>query len=260
MQEFPIPIVNLSNLYINGLNLLYETPTTISVGTGMARDSSDTYDIVNNESLTLNGAVNGANGLDTGSLSGNKLYYVFIIYDYSNTNLPAALLSLSKDSPVMPSLNGVTYAAYRRIGCVATDGTSEFRKFYTMGVSSQRYVQFDTPITVLTAGSSTTFSGIQLKAFIPFVETTVYLNAKYTPVTAASTANIRPLRSTVAAGSCPITLKGNVSAVDINFNMLKVGCLLNDVDPSLAVSVGFSYSVTASDSLTLELVGYDESL
>lgn len=260
MQEFPIPITNLGNLYINGLNLNYETTTTISVSTGMARDSSDTYDIVNAQTLPLNGAINGVNGLDTGTLAANLVYYVFLIYDYTHTNLPAALLSLSKDEPVMPSLNGVTYAASRRIGSVVTNGSSQFRTFYSIGINNQRYVQFDSPITVLNAGTSATFANVQLKPYLPFLENSAYFNALYTPTTASSTANIRSFRSGATAGNCPITLRGNVNAVQINFNMLKIACLLDNSNESLATTIGISYSVTASDILTLQLVGYEENL
>lgn len=55
---------------------------------------------------TCNQASSGANGLDTGTVSGTNWYYVWIIYN-PTTGVVASLLSLSATAPTMPS--GYTY-------------------------------------------------------------------------------------------------------------------------------------------------------
>lgn len=60
-------------------------------------------------SVTLNVAVNGANGLDVGSLTANTVYYTFLI---DNGSITASLASLSSTAPTLPS--GYVYAC--RVG------------------------------------------------------------------------------------------------------------------------------------------------
>lgn len=73
--------------------------------------------------VTIDASVNAAvNRLDTGSLTTNTWYYIWII---SNGSTTGALLSLSSTAPTMPS--GYTYKT--RAGSCRTDGSSVLYRF-----------------------------------------------------------------------------------------------------------------------------------
>jgi len=71
--------------------------------------------------LTINAAVNGANGLDSGGLANNSWYYIFVIYNPTTATV-AGLLSTSSSSPTLPS----GYTALGRFGAIPTDGSATF--------------------------------------------------------------------------------------------------------------------------------------
>lgn len=71
-----------------------------------------------NISLTINFAVNGANGLDTGSIGVSSEYYIWLI---DNGAAVAGLASTSSTSPVLPS--GYSYSC--RVGSAVTNGSSQ---------------------------------------------------------------------------------------------------------------------------------------
>ncbi len=177
-----VPVVNLGNLYISGLRMTYATATTFTVAQGQARDSMNIDDIVlalpplNNgtpvtTAFTLNGAVSGAGGLDTGVLLASKLYYVYVISSSQNSkiNLPPSpqeslavppfttpdptapvvqggyyvqanvLISLSATAPLLP----YNFDSFRRIGAVSTDSSVHFVAFQQTGYGQNRTMWYD---------------------------------------------------------------------------------------------------------------------
>lgn len=254
MTQQLIPIVNLPNLYADNCQVSWASATTLSVAAGQVRDSTNIYDIALSEAITLDGAVNGVNGLDTGALAANTWYAVFVIYDPTNANPPKTLLSTSATAPLMPSLYGTTYGAFRRIGWVKTDGSEEFLKFYCIGKGKERFYQWDVPISILSGGSSATFAAVNASVGAPKQVAPIYLNIAYTPTTAASVASIRPTGSTAAALSCPIELKSTVNAVAVKDSMVKILPLLSSGNASI------DYIVTASDALSLTVAAFEDYL
>src|SRR5580692_3582295 len=91
------PIINQPFLYVNGLLVSNDatTPNTVlDIAAGQCRDSNNVIDMIlgdflnegygtDNSSTSLNAAVNGLNGLDTGSLAASTMYAVYIIADSS---------------------------------------------------------------------------------------------------------------------------------------------------------------------------------
>ena len=94
------PIYSLPHLYISGLNISAASTTIIAIAPGQARDSNDNIDmpvgfpnlqgnVLNPATLNLNfmpplylnSGVNGANGLDTGSLAASSNYLIWLIGD-----------------------------------------------------------------------------------------------------------------------------------------------------------------------------------
>jgi hypothetical protein len=244
-------IVNQPTLYVNGLNLAWASNTTLTVATGQCRDSTNVLDMSLSNAATINAAVNGVNGLDTGTLAASTLYWVFLIADLQGFKPTAALLSLSPTAPTLP----YGYGAIRRIGRCLTDGSVHILPFTITGTGGGKYVQFNTPISVLSGGTSSTFAAVNLLIGAPSVTnpTLVYLNYLYTPTTAASLASLRATGATTTSGNCPVELKGNVSAVSF-----KSHCVILPAVSSGNLSI--DYVVTASDALTLTLAAFQETL
>lgn len=80
-------------------------------------------------SVTINTAVNGANGLDTGSLTLNSVYYFYLI---DNGSAPAGLISLSSTSPTLPT----NYTYVCRVGAIVTDSSSHVFGFIQSGANT----------------------------------------------------------------------------------------------------------------------------
>lgn len=109
-----------SNLYISGLEFDVDPTTqTIEIYEGVCA-SDDSSFIIDNSSqpvsnLTINPAVTGINGLDTGTIAANTWYYVWMCAGSSGVG---AVLSTSVTGPTLPA----GYDLYqRRIGAVRTD-------------------------------------------------------------------------------------------------------------------------------------------
>lgn len=174
------PIVNQPALYMNGLLLSNDatTPNTkLDVAPGICRDSNNVIDInlgnylgqsgigTANSATVINFAVNGANGLDTGSFAASTGYYIFAIADSSEKHVPAAIASLSASAPTLP----FGYDSIRLLGWVLSDGSTHLLPFYASGSGSQKYFQWDAPIavTVTASGTSATYSAMDLSVGMP---------------------------------------------------------------------------------------------
>jgi hypothetical protein len=176
-----IPIVNLGNLYVSGLNLTYLTTTTFSVAAGQARDSSDVNDIVLDAAVTVNVRTNGVNGLDIGTLAANAIYYVFIVGDSTKYEDPCALISLSATAPVLP----VGYDMFRRIGAIKGDATAApntlILPFHQRCFGLDRAMYYMTPIaTAIAAGNALVWTDVILTTFVPTTATSVIAQSRLT--------------------------------------------------------------------------------
>ena len=231
------PIITLPVLNINGMIVSNNatTPNTkLDISAGTARDSNNVMDITlgaanpNLEGatvtapVTINAAVVGANGIDTGSLGASKVYAVYIIADSRYYQATAGLLSLASNStPTMP----FGYDSYRLIGYAVTDGSSHFLLHYVSGTGNSRLFTFDAPIAVLSAGTQTGYTGVALTAFVPPVANTpVNLFSNFTANAAADILNYQGYNSvgdavTViapVAGATAHTTSNNVVLAQLN--------------------------------------------
>jgi hypothetical protein len=200
------PMVNAGSLYINGLGIAPGTTTLkVALSSGAARDSTNQDDIVLAADVSINFGVNGANGLDTGSIAASTFYYVYVIasslsanpetnvqvqvspiggtsingtiltqttiatptYSVSNNLQPAGLVSLSATAPTLP----IGYDMFRRVGAVLTGGGSTVLPFWqeNNGNGTNRKMWYDAPISVLTATASATFVAQSLAVAVPVV-------------------------------------------------------------------------------------------
>lgn len=205
------PIVNQPFLYVNGLLLSNDatTPNTkLDVAAGVCRDSNNIIDInlgnyLNqgnqqvsaNSATVINFSVNGANGLDSGSIAASTFYYIYAIADSSNKLQPAAMASTSASAPVLP----FGYDSIRLIGVCKTDGSSHILAFYATGSGGGKYFQWDAPIavTVTSSGTSATYSAMDLSTGVPASNYgRVSIKYKWTPNAAADALNFTPSGAT----------------------------------------------------------------
>lgn len=119
---------------------------------------------------TLNTATAGAGGLDTGSLSASKFYYVWAIYN-PTTSTTSILMSLSSTAPTLPS--GYTYKS--RIGSLYIDGSSNIMGFSQIGNEVTYKLGSNLPnLPTIASGSagsygssSTTYATASLSTSVP---------------------------------------------------------------------------------------------
>lgn len=202
------PIALQGALYINNLKLAYGSATTLTLGTGQAKDSSNTFDMFLNTGVTINAATTGLNGLDTGALGNNKTYYIYLIADAAGYNVTGALMSLSATAPQLPNgANSSGYSLLRLVGTWLTDGSGNLMKGYYSGNGNLRTFWYDTCVSVLSGGTATTLTAIDLVNAVPAIDNTpVLLNVSYTPATAGDYVSIAPVGSTA-------TVLPNISSV-----------------------------------------------
>lgn len=224
-------VYSLPRLYIQGLQIYSAAPTaatSIVVAPGAARDINNNLDMVvglqnyagidlptaqfNNyqPGLIVNSLVNGANGLDTGSIAASTQYAVYLIGDSRLYNPTAAVLSLTSNypGPVMPK----GYDSNRLIGFWATDGSKHFvytnQKPQNLGGALTYY---NVPaISVLSGGNATSFTAIDLTTNSALPTTTlqniiVNLLVVFTPNAVGDVVQFRPTGSAATANIPTIT-------------------------------------------------------
>lgn len=243
---------NLPNLYIDRMQVSNNatTPNTkVDVAAGQCRDSNDVMDLVLDEAVVVNAAVNGYNGLDTGSFAASKVYAVYVIGDSHNNNPVGAMLSLASSSaPLLP----FGYDSYRKVGYAVSDASVHFLLMYNYGNGNWRQFNYDAPqATAVTAGNATSYTAVSLLALVPPVENLpVSVAFAFTPGAASRTLKLTPGNGTGDA----VTITGQVVSVVVSGNanvMSKVTSAVPEVDYKVANSgdavalnvAGFSYSV-----------------
>ena len=228
-----------------GLSNNATTPNTkLDVAVGSILNSTKEFQINLDTAVTIDATANGLNGLDTGSLAASTLYYVFAISDPQAYNTPGAMISASS-TPLMP----YGYSAWALIGYVATDSSSNFLKgYWTDDKSSLRTFMYDAPqATAVTAGNATSYTAIDLSAFVPAVENTpVFINSALTPNAASDTLKLQPAAGTGDA----VTITGQVASVVVTSQDLVMATLASgDAKVNYKVS-------SASAAAAINVAGY----
>jgi hypothetical protein len=226
------PIFALPNSEIFGLNISVASTTVLAIAPGQTRDSTDSIDMPvslpnlqgaivpavlfqnYSQPLLINAAKTGVNGLDTGSLGVSLQYSVWLIGD-SRGYLPVAgLLSLTSSnlSPLMPQ----GYDSLRLIGFIETDGSSHFVYATHKPQNMVNFLQYynQPPLSVLSGGTATTFTAIDLTTNAAVPTTTlanviVGLLVTFTPVAVGDVVQFRPTGQTAAS----VTITGIAAGV-----------------------------------------------
>jgi hypothetical protein len=191
-----VPVANLPYLEVDNLQVAWASNTTLTMAAGRARADDNINDIVLSTGVTINTAVVGANGIDTGVLQASKHYYVYVISSSYGTVAPVALISLSA-TPYMPD----QYDSKRLIAHWRTDASVHFIKGYVVGNGKYRTHFFDDIIKVQNDGTSATLALIDLDTAVPPVQNTpVLIQDEFTPATANDYVTYVPGDSTATVG------------------------------------------------------------
>ena len=238
------PIVNAGFKYITGMELSWNTVSTITVSNGQARNSDNINDIKLDLPVTINAAANGAGGLDIGALGNNKFYAVYVIGDSFGVGVPSALLSLDLFQPLLPS----NYDMYRRVGFVLTNGTAEILKFYQTGLSSDRTMWYDVAIaTDVTAGASAVYADVDASDSVPPIATNVIWQVTFTPTGADD--QVQLIRKGSAAANGYAIMSGSAAGV------VKAGTLFCPISETGQIQ----YKVTGT-ATAINVQGYVDTL
>lgn len=116
---------NFSNLKASATGT--SAAITVTADSIVVASAAPAFKLLQAVSLSISGAANGANGLDTGALTINTWYSLWVIWNGTTT---AGLMSLSATAPTLPG--GYTHKA--RVGWVRTDASGNkyplgFRQF-----------------------------------------------------------------------------------------------------------------------------------
>ena len=238
-----IPVVNLGNLYVQGLHMSFVTGgLLLNIAAGQARDGTNTNDIVLPANAQINTALSGVvNGLDTGALAANTLYAVYVVGS-SNSNGPVGcMMSTNFTSPYLPS----GYDMVRYIGSVLTTAGSLIADFTQGGLSSSRTVWYAEVIpTTVAPGNSTTFATFSVAAGVPKSAAAAMFEAIFTSDgggdrwyglrATGSTSSIGQVFGSATLGSishtsptCPVGLNAGVVSADYRVNNALASLILN---------------------------------
>jgi len=177
--------------YIDGLKISYVTASSINIESGECRTSLNECDIIVPSTLTADITTSGKDGLDTGTESGDTWYAIFVICDKADVNTPASLLSLSANSPTLPS----GYDTFRRIGWVRNNGSSNFIEFLQRGTGRDRKISYlinYQALAILSGGTANTFTDVDMSSFVPSTSLEVFLISEYNPNVGGQWFELRP--------------------------------------------------------------------
>lgn len=239
-------IVNLPNLYVNGLGVSWVSNTALSVALGQCRDSTNTVDLVLGVSTTINSAIKGVNGLDTGILAGSSTYAIYVIGDSRGFKPVGCIMSLSATVPILPS----GYDCFRRVGWSITDSTPHILYLEQVGSGLTREYWYDVAVQVLNAGSATSLTVVDLSDVVPPIDCKVFLTIVYTPATVGNVATITTGDSLTVS---PEVVSGIVAHVTQVSELTTLSTVVSSI-PSI------QYIVTASDTLTIDVIGFEDYL
>lgn len=156
---------NLTNLnyppqYSEGFQLFVSSLTQVIMTKGATRDSTQSYNILLPTNVTLDIAVSGVNGLDTGTVAPSTQYFIYVIADSTGVNPTRGIFSLSGSAPLLPS--GYNIFALR--GYIITDVSSNLEQVNLVDLVN--FLPLDNPtFTGVLSGPEGIFTTLVTEAF-----------------------------------------------------------------------------------------------
>lgn len=154
---------------------------TITITAGTCTDSSAHNYIFSSSTLTIDAAIAGAGGLDTGTLAASTLYAILVIDSSialaqglsNSTGVVQGMLTLAstETTPTLGTkiINGTLYGydEFRVVGYALTDGSADFLPGVWSGTGIEREFQFAEQLAVLAAGAQTSFTTVDIDNAVP---------------------------------------------------------------------------------------------
>lgn len=246
-------LISFGHLPPYGATLAYIGSDQVSLGTAsqdsQVSDSTGAFAFKWHGVLTATISTSGAGGLDTGSETADTWYAVHAIADTSGTNAPDVLFSLSATVPTMPS----GYDVFRRLGWARSDSGSDFLEFLQVWNGTTRRLVYDEDsptMRVLNNGAATTYTDINLSAFVPPTAVNVMIDRRFEVNTGAAGDALRMRPDGFGGGSLWQFGPGVVSTAKAKGNV-EIPC------PGQIIE----YRVDNANNLaTLSVSGYDDQL
>lgn len=212
--------------FVSGLQVSWTSTTALSVAAGSCVDSTGVKNMSLDLAQTITTTTSGKNGLDVGTVAASTVYYVHLVSDSMGGNDPYVCYSLSKTAPTLVA----GYDIFRFIDVQVTDGSSHFLKNYNVGSYNNRTKFWDTAISVLSGGTATSLTPIDLSGtVIPVDNTSVILSVAYTPATANDKVSFAPYGSTATV----LPSVSGVVAAKVQTGQLEVLSKLNSAAPTI---------------------------
>lgn len=224
--------------YLDGLQTEYVSGNVVRINVGACRDDGNTHFMNLESQQDVNITASGANGLDTGSESSNTWYYLWLIYNLTSDTV-AGLLSLSASSPTMPS----GYTKKRLIGSVRNSASSAFVNFSGNWLGRTKVTELWSSLSsrlVLSGGTATVFTNIDLSAIVPATTTRARLM----------------IRNTAATGEIAVRPDGHPSA-DGAVSALNEDTIITTMTAPGQI-VEYKRVVPAAGSGDIYVIGYEE--
>jgi hypothetical protein len=241
--------------YINGLGISNDatTPLTIlDIAPGSCLDSTGTFQLNSNVTIKINAAVNGLNGLDTGTFAEAKIYAVYVVWDPVHNKTAGAMISLNQSTPLLP----FGYGTFLLIGYATTisNAANFLPGYWTAGNGSMRTFTYDAfQASPVTAGASTSYANVNLITLVPNANNTpVSIYTNYSANGAGDTLSLQAGNATGAQ----VIITGSVVAGTAHTTTLST-VLAQSVVISTVSSPVINYKVSSSsDAVAIDVAGY----
>lgn len=249
-----VPLINQSFLYVDDMVLEWVDQNSAKLKAGMARDSTNTNDIVLSQELVIDLRKSGLLGIDKGVLQATKQYAVYVVGDSTGYKQTSALVSLDLTKPVMP----FGYDMFRRVGFMCTGTGSHLLKFFQYGNDTKKTYYYDVgdsaDTIVMSGQSATTFTDVTLDLCVPAIETEVIFRLEYGQSNVTHTADFSPFMPTTRRLANGI-ISVSFAQLAIQYSQVIIPCKLNTLgEPTILYKVG------AGDAATLIVIGFRDFL
>lgn len=195
-----LPVVQQTNLYMDGLAVQKIGATTFSLSPGLCRDSTNSMDLTFGfendfwitpvDPIILDVSKNGVNGLDTGAIAANTWYSIYIIGSSRNLKPTAMIATLSSNSrPYLPQ----GYDTFRLRTFFKVDNSSSIVRFNALYDGARIEYNFLEDVYALTGGNVSTLTEIIVDSSTPPVQTSIMnFGFGFTPTSAGNVFEIQP--------------------------------------------------------------------
>lgn len=235
-----------------GFQVSWTSNTSLTIAPGICtadttNQSNFGYQLINvGVDPVLDCTTSGVNGVQGGSLSASTKYNVYAIGDFNDDSVSGVYAVADGATISLPA----GYNLKRRIFTFSTDSSSYIVAGFQTGNGLDRVWTYNTPITVLTSGTATSYTTVDLSGYLPEIgyDMMVTVKASFTPNASGDIATLAQGDSTATGGQAVVT----------GFEAAKVEII--NVSLPASADMEIQYKVAASGSLTAALAGYVDSL